>query len=69
MKGAGLVPPEPEMGIKMDNFVSMFARSAEDEDSIQKKLEEKENAVKMELAVEVKERIEEMAMDEEALKK
>jgi len=69
MKGAGLVPPEPEMGIKMDNFVSMYARPAEDEDSIQKKMQEKEIAVKMELAVEVKERKEEMAMDEEALKR
>lgn len=38
MKGAGLVPPEPEMGVKMDNFVSMFARPPEEEEDIERQI-------------------------------
>ncbi len=26
-----MIPPEPEMGIKMDNYISMFARPATEE--------------------------------------
>lgn len=46
IKGAGLVPPEPEMGIKMDNYVSMFARTEEDEEYLKKIEYEKENQLK-----------------------
>lgn len=48
MKGAGIVPPEPEMGIKMDNYVSMFARPDEDEEDLKKIEQEKEKEVKKE---------------------
>lgn len=34
MKGSGIVPPEPEMGIKMDNYVSMFERRSEDDETV-----------------------------------
>lgn len=34
MRGVGIVPPEPEMGVKMDNYVSMFARPAEEEEEL-----------------------------------
>ncbi|EAR86471.2 hypothetical protein TTHERM_00030520 (macronuclear) [Tetrahymena thermophila SB210] len=69
IKGAGLVPPEPEMGIKMDNYVSMFARPDEEEEELKKKDQEKEVQVNQQIMQDQQETKEEQERDQEELKK